>query len=269
MRCRNCHTQLMDTDYACPSCHASRASATSSAPGEFTKPSGWVNALPALGGAMGGLVAGAIIASSNSSSGGTLHSATGTATRASSPVRVTFGLFFLLGGIVFLGIAGVMFYDTWKIAQWVPKEVTAAELSQTKDPKSYPGPWLAYTFEGSKPTELNVTRPRLNHGGDVEARGLLVQVEDKWMFVSVAPGFEGNRLVGRLSPYDPVQSKPVIEKIRKIEPNPAALLPYEFNAVDGCASDQRQRYTVAGVCGFLGLGGLLPGLLLCRRRRTA
>jgi hypothetical protein len=224
--------------------------------------------LPVFGGAIGGAVAGAIIASSNSNSGATLHSAAAPGTRASSPVRVTLGLFFLLGGIVFLGIAGVMFYDTWKIAQWVPKEVTAAELGQTKDPKSYPGPWLAYTFEGSKPTELNVTRPRLNHGGDVEAHGLLVQVEDKWMFVSVAPGFEGNRLVGRLTPYDPVQSKPLIERLRKIEPNPAALLPYEFNAVDGCASDQRQRYTVAGVCASLGFVGLLPGLLLCRKRRT-
>jgi len=226
-----------------------------------------VNVLPVFGGAIGGAVAGAIIASSGS--GGTLHSAAAPATRGSSTVKKMFGLFFILGGVWFLIKKMVLFYDTWKIAQWVPKEVTAAELSQTKDPKSYPGPWLAYTFEGSKPTELNVTRPRLNHGGDVEARGLLVQVEDKWMFVSVAPGFESNRLVGRLSPLDPAQSKPVIERLRKMEPNPAALLPYEFNAVDGCASDQRQRYTGAGVCAFLGLLGLLPGLLLCRKRRTA
>ncbi len=222
--------------------------------------------LPVFGGAVGGAIAGAMMAGS----GGTLHSAAAApATRRSSPVKWMFGLLLILVGALFLIIALVIFYDTWKIAQWQPKEVTAAELRQTTDPKSYPGPWLAYTFEASKPAELNVTRPRLNHGGDVEARGLLVQVEDKWMFVSVAPGFESNRLVGRLSPLDPAQSKPVIERIRKIEPNPAALLPYEFIAVDGCASDQRQRYTGAAVCAFLGLLGLLPGLLLCRKRRTA
>jgi hypothetical protein len=266
MRCRNCHTQLMDTDPECPSCHASRASATSAAPGAFTQPSGLVNMLPVFGGAVGGAVAGAIMASS-ASSGGTLYSPAAPATR--SPVKWMLGLFFILGGGLFLVVALVIFCNTWKIAQWEAKEVTAAELLQTKDAKASPGQWLAYTFEGSKPTEQTVTRSRLNHGGDVEARGLLVQVQDKWMFVSVAPGFEGNRLVGRLSPLDPAQSKPLIEQIRKIEPNPAALLPYEFHAVDGCASDQRQRYSGAGVCGFLGLLGLLPGFLLCRKRRPA
>jgi hypothetical protein len=266
MRCRNCHTQLMDTDPACPSCHASRASATSAAPGEFTKPSGLVNMLPVFGGAIGGVVAGAIMASS-ASSGGTLHTAIAPGTRSSSPVRKMFGWFFILGGALFLVIALVLFMDAWKVAHWEAKEVTAAELGKAKDPKSYPGPWIAYTFEESKPTDLNVTRQRLNRGGDVEARGLLVQVEDKWMFVSVAPGFEGNRLVGRLTPFEPVQSKPLIEKIRKIEPNPAAVLPYEFNGVDGCESDQRQRYSGAALCAFLGLLGLLPGMLLVRRRR--
>jgi hypothetical protein len=258
----------MDTDPACPSCHASRASATSAAPGEFAKPSALVKMLPVFGGAIGGVVAGAIIASS-ASSGGTYYSAAAPATRGFSPLRWMFGLSFILGGVFFLVIAGVVFYNTWKIAQWEPKEVTAAELGQAKDPRSYPAPWLAYTFEASKPAELTVTRQRLKNGGDVEARGLLVQVGDKWMFVSVAPGFEGNRLVGRLSPLDPVQSKPVIERIRKVEPNPAALLPYEFNAVDGCASDRRQRYAGAAVCAVLGLLGLVPGLLLCRKRRTA
>jgi hypothetical protein len=217
---------------------------------------------------MGGALAGAIMA--GSASGGTVYSPAATpGARSSGPVRVTFGLFFLLGGIVFLGLAGVMAYDTWKITQWVPTEVTAPELIKAKDPKAYPGPWIAYTFEGSKPTEMNVTRQRLNHGGDVEARLLLVQVEDKWMFASVAPGFEGNRLVGRISPLDPVQSKPLIERLKKIEPNPAALLPYEFLAVDGCQSDQRQRFTIAGVCAFLGLLGVIPGILLCRKRRAA
>jgi hypothetical protein len=217
-----------------------------------------------FGGAMGGVIAGAIM----TSSGGTVYSAATPATRGSSPGKRMFGLFFVLGGIVFLIAAPVMFYNTWKIAQWVPKEVTADELRQTKDSKSYPGPWLAYTFEASKPTEMKVTRQRLNHGGDVEARGLFVQVEDKWMFVSVAPGFEGDRLVGRLSPLDPALSKPLMERLRKMEANPAALLPYEFNGADGCESDRRQRYTGAAVCAFLGLLGLVPGLLLCRKRRT-
>lgn len=222
--------------------------------------------LPAFGGAIGGLIAGVIIASSSSSEG-TYHSAATPASSGSSPVKRIFGLLLLIGGGLILVSAPVLFYNTWEIAQWVPKEVTAAELLRTKDSKSSPGPWIAYTFEASKPIDTQVTRQRLNHGGDVEASGLLVQVEDKWMFVSVAPGFEGNRLVGRLSFLDPSLSKPLMERIRKIEPNPATVLPYEFNAVDGCESDRRQRYTGAAVCAALGLLGLLPGLLLCRTRR--
>jgi hypothetical protein len=85
MRCRNCHTQLMDTDAVCPSCHASRASATSAAPGEFTKPSALVNVLPMFGGAIGGAIAGAMIASSGAGSGGTLHSPATPAPRTSRP----------------------------------------------------------------------------------------------------------------------------------------------------------------------------------------
>lgn len=268
MRCRNCHTQLMDTDAVCPSCRASRGSATSAAPGEFTKAPGWVNMLPMFGGAIGGAVAGAIIASTENS-GGTRYSTAAPPTRGSSPVKRMFGLLLLLGGLFFLVIASVVFYNTWQIAQWVPKEVTAAELSQTRDPKSYPGPWLAYTFEAAKPAEMNVTRQRLKYGGDVEARGLFVPVEDRWMFVSVAPGFEGNRLVGRLSPLDPALSKPLLERMRKMELNSAALLPFEFKAVDGCESDRRQRYAGAAACAVLGLVGLVPGLLLRRKRRLA
>src|SRR5262249_12237478 len=262
MRCRNCHTQLMDTDLACPSCHASRASATSAAPGEFTKPSGLVTMLPIFGGAVGGALAGAIMAGS----GGTLPSAA--TPRGSSPVKKMLGLCLILGGLLFLIGGTAMFYNTWKIDRRVPKEVTTAELCQAKDPKSYPGPWIAYTFEASKPAEMKVTRQRLNQGGEVEARGLFVGVEDQWMFVTVAPGFEGNRLVGRLCPLDPALSKPLSERIRKLEANPAALLPHEFNGVDGCESDRRQRYTGAAVSAFLGLLGLWPGLLLCRKRRT-
>jgi hypothetical protein len=265
MRCRNCHTSMMDSDLECPSCHASAASAHSAAPGEFRKPSGMVNMLPVFGGAIGGAIAGAMTAPQ-----GRLYSGGAPGPRGSSPIKRIIGVLFLLGGVLFLGIALDQSYNTWKVTQWEPREVTAAELRQAKDAKSSPGPWIAYTFEESKPAELFVTRQRLGRGGDVEARGLLVQVDDKWMFVSVANGFEGNRLVGRLTPLDSAQSKPLTEQIRKIEPNPAAVLPYEFNAVDGSASDQRQRYTGAAVCVFLGLLGFLPGLWLVRgRRRTA
>src|SRR5262245_60460364 len=106
MRCRNCHTQLMDTDRACPSCHSSRARATSDAPGEFAKPSPWVNLLPVFGGAIGGAVAGAIIASS----GGTTYAAP--VQRGSSPVKKMFGLVLILGGLFFLIIAAAAFHNT-------------------------------------------------------------------------------------------------------------------------------------------------------------
>jgi len=69
-----------------------------------------------------------------------------------------------------------------------------------------------------------------------------VRVEDKWLIASVAAGFEGNQLVGRLLPLDAAASHSLLERIRRIEPDPSALLPYEFNGVDGSASDQRIRY---------------------------
>ena len=271
MRCRNCHTQLMATDPVCPGCHASIASATSAAPGEIYKTPGWVNLFPMFGGAIGGAVGGLIaegMRANAGDSGGRSYSASASAARGSSPIKKMLGLLFLLGGLLFLVGAPVMFYETWKIAQWVPREVTVAELRRTTEPKSYPGPWLAYTFEASKPAEINVKRQRLNHGGDVEARGLFVPVEDAWMFVSVAPGFEGNRLVGRLSPLDPALSKSLVERLRKVEPNATGLVPYEFHAVDGCESDRRERYAGAAVCAILGLLGVGPGLLLCRKRRA-
>jgi hypothetical protein len=54
-----------------------------------------------------------------------------------------------------------------------------------------------------------------------------------------------------------------------MELDSAALLPYEFKAVEGCESDRRQRYAGAAVCAVLGLLGLVPGLLLRRKRRMA
>jgi hypothetical protein len=256
---------MMDTDLTCPSCHSSRARATADAPGEFKKPSTFVTLLPVFGGAIGGAVAGAITAANSPGYSGTTYP---TAARSgSSPVRKTFGVILILGGLVFLLASGGIFYNTWKIAHWVPKDVTAADLRAATDPKTYPGPWIAYTFETSKPADMTVKRARLNFGGDVEAPGLLVAVEDTWMFVSVAPGFEGNRIVGRLSPLDPKVSKDLTQWLKKKDPNGPALLNCEFNAVDGCASDRHARYTAAGVCAVLGVAGVWPGLRLSRKRR--
>jgi hypothetical protein len=145
--------------------------------------------------------------------------------------------------------------------------VTPAELRAANDPKTYPGPWIAYTFTESKPAEMTVKRQRLNFGGEVQAPGLLVAVEDTWMFVSVAPGFEGNRIIGRLSPLDSALSKTLSQRLQKTDPNTPALLSCEFNAVDGCASDRHARYTAAGVCAVLGVAGVWPGLRLSRKRR--
>ena len=117
---------------------------------------------------------------------------------------------------------------------------------------------------------MTVKPRRLNFGGEVEARGLLVAVEDKWMFVSVASGFEGNRIIGRLSPLDPKLSKTLDQQMQKMDPNSPALLSCEFNAVDGCAGDGASDTPPPGVCGsVLGVAGVWPGLRLCRKRRMA
>jgi len=60
MRCRNCHTVMMESDLSCPTCHASAASATAAAPGPFSSPSGMSTLLPIFGGAIGGALYGAL-----------------------------------------------------------------------------------------------------------------------------------------------------------------------------------------------------------------
>src|SRR5579859_2805540 len=61
MRCRNCHTVMMETDLECPICHASAASATAPAPQPMNnKPNGMLMALPIFGGAIGGAILGAV-----------------------------------------------------------------------------------------------------------------------------------------------------------------------------------------------------------------
>ena len=266
MRCRNCHTVMMESDLSCPTCHASAASATAAAPGPISSPSGMSTLLPIFGGAIGGALYGAL----NSPAGRPLPRGAARAPRSSNPLKWTIGLLLILGGGLFLPLALVHVYDTWDLARREPQVVTAAELRCTQDPKALPAAWIAYTFEESKPTELTVTRRRLGLGGDVQARCLLLRVEDKWLIASVAVGFEGNRLVGRLLPLDAAASHSLLERIRRIEPDPSALLPYEFNAVDGSASDQRLRYMGAAWCAFFGLLGLLLGVrLVCGKRRPA
>jgi hypothetical protein len=267
---------MMESDPECPVCHSSAARATAAAPGPMNdnKP-GLGLLLPMFGGAIGGAIYGAIkIAENANSTAGTQSSwgvaqapvsASGVSSGSGAKaLRWLFGAVFLLGGGLFLIASIANFLDTWKIAQRVPKEVTAAELIKTDVAKSVPGPWLAYTFTESKPIELTVKRQRLGKAGDVQGDCLLVRVEDKWLFASVAHGFEGNQLVGRLVP---LESKLLLENIRKLEPNPSALLAYEFNGVDGSASDQQQRYIGAGVVALLSLLSLYFGWRLVRGKR--
>jgi hypothetical protein len=262
MRCRNCHTVMMDTDSQCPSCHTSAARATAAAPGEISKGPGLGILLPIFGGAIGGaLYAGLAAAGTSSSAAGSQ------ATRGSGSGRVKrgLGLLFALGGGLFLLLACIHFWGTWKVAQREPTAATAADLCRKEYAAAAPG-WIAYTFAESKPTKLTVTRQRLENGGEVKARCLLVRAQDKWLVATVAPGFEGNNLVGRLLPADSPSSRSLLEQLRKLDPDRSALLPYEFNAVDGTASDVRTRYMAGGLIAFFGVVGLALGLRLMRGR---
>jgi hypothetical protein len=220
--------------------------------------------LPIFGGAIGGLLYAGLTSSQASVPSGAPHATSGTS--GSSSLKWMFGLLLILGGGAFLVLAFVHFHDTWQIAQREPTAATAADLCRKDYLESAPA-WIAYTFAESKPTKLTVTRQRLGHGGDVQARCLLVRVEDKWLLATVAAGFEGNNLVGRLLPLNSSSSQSLIERLRKAEPARLALLPYEFNAVDGSRSDQQQRYAAAGLIAFFGLMALVFGLGLVRRRR--
>lgn len=275
MRCRNCHTVMMETDPECPVCHSSAASATAAAPGPFNdnKP-GLGLLLPMFGGAIGGAIYGAIKVAEASSRAGGSTSTWGVAptgsrpTGSAAPLKWFFAIVLMLLGGLFLLIAVVNFFDTWKVARWVPKTVTAAELSKVKDPRSSPGAWLAYTFAESKSTDLIVKRSRIGRRGEVQSPCLLVRVEDKWLLATVAPGHEGKELVGRLVPLDAAAAKQVTERLRKEQPN-ATLLPYEFNALDGSASDMRTQFIAVGILAFFGALALWLGVWLVRGRKQA
>jgi len=172
----------------------------------------------------------------------------------------------MIGGGLFLMVASVQTFEIVKIVRREPKAVTAAELCRQDYVESAPG-WLVYTFAEAKPIGQTVTRRRLGQGGEVQARCLLVRVEDHWLVTTVASGFEGNDLVGRLVPVDSPSSQTLIDRVRRQESDPAAVLPFEFNAVDGSLSDQQVRYMAAGWMGGFGLVGVLLGLHLFRGGR--
>jgi len=274
MRCRNCHTVMMETDLECPTCHSSVERATAAAPGPFNDNKPGLGLLfPMFGGAIGGAIYGAIkVAEASSNPAGTTSTwgtfqrpASPPANHSAKPVRWFFAIVFMLLGGLFLLVAVVNFFDTWKVSRWEPKVVTAVDLRKAMDSKKSPGSWIAYTFDESKPTNLIVTRQRIGRRGEVKSPCLLVRVEDKWLIATVAPGFEGNELVGRLVP---LESQQEMERIRKIEPT-ANLLPYEFNAVDGSASDLQTRFIAVGILAFFGLASLWLGVWMIRGRRQA
>jgi hypothetical protein len=96
----------------------------------------------------------------------------------------------------------------------------------------------------------------------VDARCLLVHVDNKWLVAIVPPTFEGNELTGYVVPFDATTSRPMLEQIMRAEPKLNAILPFEFNGIEGSASDQGVRHMGAGVLGFVGLVGVLLGVYL-------
>jgi hypothetical protein len=267
MRCRNCSTVMMESDPECPSCHASAQSATAPPPGSTGQQSpGLLILLPLFGGLLGGLLMAGIM--SAQSPGGSAPAATRTGSGTHSGLRPIFGFLLVLAGGVVLAIAFVSFNDTWEVATREATVMSAAELARA-DAKSAPA-WIRFTFDESKPAGETINRARAGRAGDVQARCMLVRVEDQWMVATVAPGFEGNDLVGRLIPSDSPITKPLHDRVRIHEGRVVALLPFEFNAIEGCASDQNIRYAAGGWLVAFSLVGFLLGLyLLCCRRSPA
>src|SRR5262245_17743439 len=132
MRCKNCHTVMMETDSHCPGCRAPVERATAGAPeAAAEKPNGLWMLLPLFGGALGGLAyAVATQGQGTVSPGRPTH----TSGRASgpSPVRWVVGLLVVIGGGLLLMLAGAQMFDTLKIARREPKTVTTAELTQNE-----------------------------------------------------------------------------------------------------------------------------------------
>jgi hypothetical protein len=255
---------MMDTDAYCPSCHATAESALAAPPEQGgSAPNGLWMLLPIFGGALGGLAYGAVMAA---------HGNTGASrgpglAESWKTIKWILAILLILGGGLFLVIAFFHVNATMEIVSREAKPVTPAEL-RTKAFVDAPPPWVSYAFDESMPVDEIVTRRRLGHGGDVKAKCILVRVESRWLLATVADGFEGNELVGRIMPIDSPTSQPLIERLRGQQSDPKTILPYEFNAIEGCPSDQQARYTAAAVIGAIGGGAFLLGMLLvfCGRR---
>jgi hypothetical protein len=260
MRCKNCHTVMADIDTHCVSCGATAESATAAPPaltGE--KPNGLLLMLPLFGGLLGGLIYAGLVA--NESGGSGRRGGGGGGTGAWKTIKTLFAMALLFGGGLFMAVGFFQISAVRDISQRDPTTATATDL-RMRDFVEKPPFWVSYTFEESKPIEGKVKRQRKGHGGEVEARCILVRVEHKWLFATVAEGFEGNELVGQIMPMDSPVSKPMIDRLRDQQSDPKTILPYEFYAVEGCPSDQTFRYTVAGWIGGIGLTAFVAGLFL-------
>jgi hypothetical protein len=272
MRCKNCHTVMMDTDPECPSCHASYASATAAPPETIETAGNGMFVATMLGGALGGMLYAAVGTPQTTVVPGRSRAGAGSASVSPSETSSLVWIF----GVVFMGIGALVlmaaivgFFDTYRIAQREPKVMTAADLCRLKTTESTPA-WIAFNLAETKTTDLTVARKRLASSGEVQARCLLVRVGDKkWLAATVPLGFDDEVLVGRLVSNDATTTQYLIERAAKLLPKGAVLLPYEFHAVEGSSSDQHVRYAAAGMTGSLGLLALLFGVWLFRRGRPA
>src|SRR5262245_21293774 len=108
MRCKNCHTVMMETDTHCPSCRSPVARATAAAPGAIAEePNGLLKMLPMFGGALGGLAYAALTVGQESVAvTSTAPASTGGGTSA-NPMRKIFGFVLLIVGGLVLMLAAV------------------------------------------------------------------------------------------------------------------------------------------------------------------
>jgi hypothetical protein len=159
--------------------------------------------------------------------------------------------------------AGAIAWTTWNLGQRQPTAVTAADLCRKDFAESAPE-LVSFIFSESKPTNVTVKRKGPDSSVEVEARCLLVRAGDKWLIATVAPGFAGNEVVGRPITLDPAASRSLLEQMGKEKPKQSQLLPYEFEALEGSASELKSRYMGAGLLAAIGLPVLLCGRYLCR-----
>src|SRR5688572_16764717 len=98
MRCKNCHTAMMDTDANCPSCHATAESALAAPPEQGgSTPNGLWLLLPLFGGALGGLAYGAVMAAHGNGA-----ARSGSLAGSWTAIKWVVGLVLILLGALFL-----------------------------------------------------------------------------------------------------------------------------------------------------------------------